>query len=701
MARELLLEIGVEELPSVYMSKALDDLQDLAVKKFSEERIKFKSIDVMGTPRRLTLIIKSLKEKQEDALIEKRGPKKSAAFDAEGKPTKALQGFARSQSLDINSLDSLQQYIEAQALEIREVSGVEYFFAIKKENGRKTEGLLPGILLDIINSLSFPKSMRWAYYNTRFARPVRWLLAFYGEQLIEMELENIKSSRHTFGHRFLSSGAIEVNDMESYLKSLEENYVILDQKKRKKMIWEQVKAVAAQAGGVPMENEELLEEVTYLLEYPTAFYGNFSTSYLEVPQEVLTTSMIEHQRYFPVFDHQANLLPGFIGVKNGTDFSLDLVRAGNERVLKARLEDALFFWKEDTKKPLAQMVPGLKNVLFHERLGTIMDKVERLEKLSTVIAGESRLSNNERLKRAAQLCKADLLSNMVYEFPELQGIMGRYYALNSGEDKEVCEAIYEHYLPRFAGDNIPSTETGKVLSLAEKIDNLAGSFSIGIKPTGSQDPYALRRQALGIVNIILDSGLNIDLDKILARAYETFEIIKPDNSKEDTVAEVMDFILQRMRGVLLDRGLSYDVIDTVTMVADSDMNNIFKRAKSIQDFRESESFDDFMIVYNRSHNLSKNWSEENVKQEVLIDKSEKDLYESFSAIKDEVKQAVKKHDYYFSLQKLSSLRPKLDYFFEAVMVMVDDEELKAARMGILKSIANLCHLIGDFGKIVQ
>ncbi len=700
MARELLLEIGVEEIPSAYMSRVLNNLQDLAAKKFTDERIPFTDIQVMGTPRRLTLIIKNLEEKQEDALIEKRGPKKSAAYDAEGKTTKALQGFARSQGLDIRKLHG-QEHLEEEGLQLREVSGVEYYYAFKKEKGQRTKKLLAGILVDIINTLTFPKSMRWAYYNTRFARPLRWLLAFYGKESIEMELENVKSAKYTYGHRFLSSGPIEVNDLTSYLKALEENHVILNQKERKKMIWEQVKFAAAQAGGVPMENEELLEEVTYLLEYPTAFYGEFSASYLDVPQEVLTTSMIEHQRYFPVFDQEGKLLPVFIGVRNGTDYCLELVKAGNERVLKARLEDALFFWKEDIKKPLKEMVPGLKNVLFHERLGSIMDKVERLEKLSLFIAEESGLSTEEKLQRAAKLCKADLLSNMVYEFPELQGIMGRYYALHSGEDQEVCEAIYEHYLPRFAGDHIPASETGMVLSLAEKIDNLVGSFSIGIKPTGSQDPYALRRQTLGIVNIILDKKLNIHLDKTLEKAYESFESIEPDSSKGDIVAEVMDFIMQRMRGVLLDRGLSYDVIDTVTMLTDYDLNNIFKKANSIRDFRQSEYFDDFMTVYNRSHNLSRNWSEENVIEEFLIDESEKKLYDSFSSIKDEVKQAIIENDYYAALQKISILRPDLDVFFEAVMVMVDDEQLKAARLGILKSIANLCHTIGDFGKIVQ
>lgn len=689
MSRDVLLEIGVEEFPSAYVAQAISDIKTLADQKLSDARLNFGEINVYGTPRRLTIFVIGLNEQQEDALIENRGPKKAIAFDSEGNPSKAGLGFARGQGVNFEEL------------EIREVDNIEYMFAVKKETGSTTRDILPSVLADIIHSVGFQKSMRWGYYQTRFARPIRWLLALYGNETIEIKLENIRSSVYTYGHRFLSSGPLEVKDSESYFKLLNDNYVILDQNLRKEMIRNQIEEVARKAGGTPAKNEELLDEVTYLVEYPTAFYGEFSPSYLDVPPEVLTTTMIEHQRYFPVFDNNENLLPGFIGVRNGTDFSIDIVKAGNERVLKARLEDALFFWKEDTKKPLENMVDGLKNVMFHERLGSLMDKVERLHELALFIGKESNLSDKVKLSRAAYLCKADLVSSMVYEFTELQGVMGRYYALESNEEKEVCEAIHEHYLPRFAGDSLPLTGTGTVLSLAEKIDNLVGCFAIGIRPTGSQDPYALRRQAMGIVNIILDAGLPIDLKSIIRKAYDNFAEIKLDNSQEDTVIEVLDFILQRMRGVLLEKGISYDVIDAVLAIPSGNLQDTFSRMKTLQRFKTQEKFDDFMVVYNRSNNLSKKWQEDYIDPGLLVDESEIELYNNFISVRDEANRAVELHEYLQALSIIAGLRPQIDKFFNSVMVMVDDEKLKASRLGLLKSIANLSSPIGDFGKLVQ
>jgi len=688
MARDLLLEIGVEEMPSAYMGRAIADLKANAQKQLDDARLAYKEILSYGTPRRLTLWIQGLEETQPDALLEIRGPKKSIAFDLQGNPTKAGLGFARSQKVDFNNL------------EVREVGGVEYIFVIKKEKGNASTAILPGILLDIINGLSFPKSMRWGYYHTRFARPIRWLLALLGSEKIDIQVENIKSNSETYGHRFLSSGALPVKDATHYFQVLRENYVILDQEERKALIRKQVLDVAAAAGGRPMENGDLLEEITYLLEYPTAFYGQFSPSYLEVPPEVLTTSMIEHQRYFPVFDNQGQLMPGFIGVRNGTDYSLDAVRAGNERVLKARLEDALFFWNEDTRRPLVDMAAGLTEVLFHERLGSIMDKVERLQTLAVAIGEACSLSDADTLKRAAMLCKADLVSSMVYEFPELQGIMGRYYAIKSGEQSEVSQAIFEHYLPRSAGDILPASESGKVLSLAEKLDNLAGCFAIGLKPSGSQDPYALRRQAMGIVHIILDSGLSLDLAALAVKAYDNFATIKTDSSREETVSEVLDFIMQRMRGVLLERGYSYDLIDATLAVPSNDINDIATRIKALQDLRQSEIFEDFMVVYNRCNNLTKKWHDDSINVEVLMDESEINLNRSFNLIKYDVYRNINARDYLGACKMLAGLRPEVDTFFNAVMVMVDDVELKAARLGLLKAIANLCNFIADFSKIV-
>ncbi len=688
MAKDLLFELGVEELPSAYMAKALKDLENLARKKFTEARLKYSELKVYGTPRRLTLFITAMEEIQQDAIIENRGPKKAIAIDKQGNPSSAAQGFARGQGVRVEDLL------------VKEVDGVEYIFAVKNEISRPAADILADVVKEIVYSIVFPKSMRWAYYQTRFARPIRWLLLLFGDKVIDLEIENIKSGKVTWGHRFLGQGALEVNNAEGYFQALRENYVILDQEERKTMIWNQVQDIAQNQGGNAMEDPELLEEITYLVEYPHAFYGQFSKSYLEVPPEVLTTSMIEHQRYFPVYDAEGELMAGFIGVRNGTDYCLDIVRAGNERVIKARLEDALFFWREDTKKPFQDMAPGLSNVLFHERLGTIMDKVKRITELACYIGQKTALSQESRLVRAAYLCKADLMSSMVYEFPELQGIMGRYYAQISGEEAEVSQAVFEHYLPRFAGDNLPETPTGIVLSLSEKIDNLIGSYAIGIKPSGSQDPYALRRQALGIVNIIVNKNLKLNLQDVLSKSYAGFNSINPEQGLEDTVKEVIDFILQRMRGVLMEKSIAYDVIDAVFMSAAVDITDIYSRAVCLQQFKAMPEFDDLMVVFNRSHNLSRKWQSEEVQFDKLTDVSEISLYKQVNMVRTEVQSAVQAGEYILAMKTIATLRPEVDNFFEAVMVMVDDEVLKNARLGLLRSISDLCRFIADFSKIV-
>lgn len=688
MARDFILEIGVEEIPSAYMGKALADLASIAARHWQDGRLAYQGVRCYGTPRRLVLFVEGLQERQEDAHIENRGPKRKAAFDSEGNPSRAGLGFARSQGLDFAEL------------EIREVGGVEYLFAVKREPGKATVEILPAMLADIIHSLSFPKSMRWGYYSTRFARPIRWIMALFGNEVLSLTIDNITSDRISYGHRFLSAGPIEVPDTEAYFQLMEKNFVMVDPVERRECIRQQVVEVAERAGGTPLQNEELLEEVTYLVEYPTAFFGNFSPSYLEVPPEVLTTTMIEHQRYFPVHGRDGKLLPGFIGVRNGTDHALDLVVAGNERVIKARLEDALFFWKEDIRKSLEDLVPGLRDVLFHERLGSLMDKVERLHKLAVLLGEETGLSTPEHLKRAAWLCKADLLSNMVYEFPELQGTMGRYYAIHSGEEAEVSGAIYEHYLPRFSGDSLPQSDTGILLSLAEKIDNLASCFAIGIKPTGSQDPYALRRQAIGLVNIVLEQQLQLDLGAILKAAYDHLEV-KTDLSREETTGEVLDFILQRMRGVLSERGYAYDVVDAVFARASFDLGDLYQRVSVVQDFKHSPHYNDFMVVFNRANNLSRKWDEESVDAGVLVDDSEKELWRAYNLIRFDVHRAIHERDYLQALETLAGLRSRVDEFFAAVMVMVDDEALRATRLGLLKAIANLCHMMADFGRLVE
>jgi glycyl-tRNA synthetase beta chain len=686
MAKDLLLEIGVEEMPSAYMPGAVRDLQDLARQRLEEARLTWRQLRVYATPRRLVLYVEQLAEEQQDTQIESRGPKKQMAFDENGKPTKACQGFARGQGVAVEEL------------EVREVGGIEYVFAVKNLVGQPAEQVLPEILTGLITSLSFPKSMRWGYYHTRFPRPIRWLVGLFGDQVVPFGIENLVSGRRTWGHRFLASEPFDIAAPDDYLRQMESHYVVLDQEVRRDLIWRQVQEAAAGLGGVPLENPDLLEEINYLVEYPTAFAGKFSESYLEVPPEVLTTSMIAHQRYFPVYNKQGQLMPAFIAVRNGGEEHLSTVQAGNERVLRARLEDALFFWNEDNKKPLEAFNQGLPEVLFQERLGSLERKVHRLTEIALYLCQETGLGNPDMVKRAAWLSKADLLSSMVYEFPELQGIMGRYYARNSGEDSQVAEAIFEHYLPRFAGDQLPQSEIGIILSLAEKVHNLMGCFCIGIKPTGSQDPYALRRQALGLVHILMGRKLNIDLQKVFNQAYQIFAEAEPDLDEDAAVRELLDFVLQRMRGVLAEEKFTYDVIESVMAKSTGFLQDIYTRAQVVQDLKASDRFDDFMVVFNRSHNLSKKWNQTTVQVDVLEDPSEKELYQQFLAVQSRMTVPV---NYRSLLTDIANLRTYLDRFFEAVMVMVDDHQLKENRLSLLRGIAELCRQVADFSKIVQ
>lgn len=686
MAKDLLLEIGVEEMPSAYMPGAVRDLQELAQQRLGEARLQWEQLDVYATPRRLVLYVKQLAEQQSDAIIENRGPKKQMAFDEQGNPTKACQGFARGQGVKVEDL------------QIKEVNGIEYVFAVKNLTGQPAGQVLPDLLTGLITSMPFPKSMRWGYYHTRFARPIRWLVALFDDQVIPIEIENLTSGRTTWGHRFLATEPLTIADPQDYMRQMESHYVVLNQQVRREMIWKQVLEAAAQAGGVPMENPDLLEEINYLVEYPTAFTGRFSESYLQVPPEVLTTTMIANQRYFPVYDESGHLMPAFVAVRNGGQDHLHNVQAGNERVLRARLEDALFFWNEDNKKPLEAFNQGLPQVLFQERLGSLERKVQRVEAIALNLCQDTGLGKPELVKRAAQLSKSDLLSSMVYEFPELQGIMGRYYAQNSGEDPQVAQAIFEHYLPRFAGDQLPQSDVGIVLSLAEKIHNLMGCFCIGIKPTGSQDPYALCRQALGLVHIIMEHQLNIDLQRVFGEAYRQFSEVQPDVDEETAVQELLDFVLQRMKGVLAEQKFSYDVIDSVMAKTTGYLQDIYTRAQVVQELKKSPQFEDLMVVFNRSHNLSKKWEQTTVQTGVLEDDSEKELYQQLAAVRSRLTDPI---DYQELIKDLTGLRPYLDRFFEAVMVMVENEKLKENRLSLLRSIAVLCQQVADFSKIVQ
>jgi len=688
--KDFILEIGTEEMPARFVGPALEQLKELTEGILKEKRIDFKSIRSVGTPRRMAVYVESLGDSQQSLVKEVKGPALKVAYNQAGAPTPAALGFAKSQGVDIKSLV------------VKTVGPVEYVFASKSEQGRPTGEVLGEICPALVTGLHFPKPMRWGDLEFRFARPIRWLLALYGGDTVSFSLAGLDSGRTTYGHRFLSSGPLAIGSPREYFDRLEEAFVMVDPDNRREAIMGQVLAVAgAEKGRVEMD-EELLDEVTNLVEYPTAFAGSFDPSYLRVPKEVLITAMKEHQRYFPVLAPDGSLMPRFIGVRNGTEKHIDTVRAGNEKVLRARLADAAFFWDEDLKTPLADKVPALKKIVWQESLGSVYDKVERIASLASYIGEMLNIDDKDQgvVKRAAMLAKADLVTNMVYEFPELQGVMGREYALKSGEDREVAQGIFEHYLPRFAGDLLPASMPGRVLSLAEKLDTLAGCFAVGIQPTGSQDPYALRRQAMGVCNIILDGGLVLSLREIVARAYQGYKNMSLKVGLDSVAGDLEEFFRQRVRGLLTDRGFSYDIIDSVLTSGVNDILGVLKRVEALAHFRQEAAFDEVITSYGRANNLSKKYDRTDVSPQLFQHQAEKDLYDALAGVREKVAEFLAVRDYEGVLRQVALLRGPVDSFFDAVMVMVEDEKVRDNRLALLKSVAVLAQPLADLSRIV-
>ncbi|GAW32266.1 glycine--tRNA ligase subunit beta [Carboxydocella sp. JDF658] len=692
MTREFLLEIGTEEIPAKFLPGAIKQLEELAQKALDKEKLTYEQIRVWATPRRLVLSITGLPEKQADVTEEVKGPAKKAAFDAEGKPTKAVEGFARSQGVALADLL------------IKEVNGVEYVFARKEIKGRSTAEVMTELAPTFISGLSFPKPMRWAHYDFRFARPIRWLLCLLDDQVLEFKLENLVSGRLTYGHRVLGPGPFTVNHASEYRQLLlEKGYVMVDQEERRRQVWQQIQDLAAREGGQVEEDADLLEEIIYLLEYPTALCGSFEAEFLQLPDEVIITPMKEHQRYFPVRDQQGRLLNKFITVRNGTADYIEIVREGNEKVLRARLADARFFYEEDQKQPLAAYLPRLDKIVFQENLGTLGEKVQRIQNLTSYLAETLQVVAEEKeiAARTARLAKADLVTSMVYEFPELQGIMGRYYARLSGEREEVAQAIFEHYLPRFAGDMLPASVAGALVSIADKLDTIVGCFAVGIQPTGSQDPYALRRQALGICHILLQRGWHLDLPAAINRTYAAIADkpgLKLD--REKTVVEVMEFFRLRLRYILMeDEGLAYDTVDAVLAAGYADLTAAAERARALAKVRQEADFADVQTAFTRVVNLAKKDEGGQVVNELLQEPAEQALLAAWQAFREESEELLRAGRYEEWFKQASQLRPVIDRFFTEVMVMAKEEDLRRARLALLRELAADLSAAADLSKL--
>ena len=686
MNNYLLLEIGVEELPSRFGQTTLDQIENNLSKLLKEERINFDNIEKYATPRRLTFVIKNLADKATDLEEEVKGPAKKIAVDADGNFTKPALGFMKSKGLDPENVY------------FKQLGNAEYLFGTIKQEGKHTSEVLKNIVPEAIKNVTFPKAMRWGGKNMRFARPIRWMVALLNNEVLDIDLEGIKSSNITRGHRFLGEKEFEVNSVEEYFEKLDKNFVVLDQHKRKEMIRKQAIEVAKSLGGEVELDEDLLEEITFLVEYPTAFYGEFDEEYVKLPKEVVTTPMKEHQRYFPVLK-DGKLLPNFIAVRNGDSNRIDLVKAGNEKVLRARLADALFFYHEDTKKPLESFVDKLQTVVFQAKLGTVYDKTLRIEKLSQVILNELNMTESkENTLRAAKLCKADLVTNMVFEFTELQGIMGRDYAQVSGENEEVCQGIFEHYLPRFAGDILPETNTGIALSIADKLDSIAGFFAIGIKPSGSQDPYALRRQALGILSILLDRKLSVNLNNLINAALDNYSNL--EFNKEEVASQIVEFFVERVKNLFKDLGIRYDVIDAVLNNNLNDISDIHTRALELNRWLQKDELVEMLTAFNRVATLAEKATTDIVKEDLLKEDAEIKLYNGFKEIKSNVESLLLDKKYNEALDAFATLRPLVDNLFDNVMVMDKDEAIKENRLGLLKQIYSTMLTICDLSKIV-
>ena len=682
MAKDLLFEIGAEEIPAGFMPNILGQLKQLAETKLNDAHLPFESIATYGTPRRLALIVKGLADTSAEISERHKGPSASIAYDADGNATKAAIGFARGKGLDVADL----------------VVEDGYIYAETKTAGVPAKDIVTDMLPQLITGLNFPKSMHWGNLDAKFVRPVRWLVALLDEEVIPVEFATVKSGNVTRGHRFLGADEITIKNAASYVDTLKENFVMVDQDARRELISKQLHDIAASKNASIVWDDDLLEEINYLVEWPTALCGGFEESYLALPDAAIITPMKDHQRYFPLVNQDGKLLPMFLTVRNGSDHSIEVVQAGNERVLRARLDDAKFFFNEDRKKPLIDRQDGLTKIVFQEGLGNLADKTERLLTLGRVFSEECELHEDARvvLERATELAKTDLTTGMVTEFTELQGVMGKEYALLDGESPEVAEAIFEQYLPRFAGDVLPQTEAGKVLSIIDKIDNIVATFSRGLIPTGSQDPYALRRQTIGILNILLGSEWNISLRPIIVESMNLLNV--PADKQDKLLGQVEEFITLRLKNIFLDREVPHHVIDLLLSNNELSVADAEGLVKALLANRIDENVE-LVQAFTRMYNLVKDVTYTGVDESLLKEDAERALYEMATKASEASIDAWDKNDYDAVVAVPATLVPAINKFFEDVMVMDKDEAIKANRLQLVRLAYSVMAIIGDISAL--
>ncbi|CUQ67151.1 glycine--tRNA ligase subunit beta [Candidatus Nitrospira inopinata] len=702
VAQDLLLEVGVEELPYQFVAPALVTMKESSERLLKDQRLAFRAIRTMGTPRRLTMVAEGLAAKQSAVTKETMGPPKAAAFDQAGQPTKAAIGFASTHGVPV------------QSLEVRRTPKGEYLFAVKHEEGRPAASVLMEVLPPLVAGLAFPKAMKWNETGVRFARPIRWVLAIYGGTVLPFDVAGVTASNQTTGHRVMGGGKwIRVKDADSYSALLERQGVIVDPQRRRHLIQRQIDEICREAGFELHEDETLLDQAVYSTESPTALIGSFKETYLDVPEEILMTSMKEHQGFFSLRRKETGrLAPHFIAVANTRVADMSLIRTGNERVLEARLADAKFFFDEDRKARLSERVPKLSGVTFHQKLGTMAQKQERVKKLTGFIAAHLSSGQDDLpsiCERAAALAKADLVTGIVGEFPELQGIMGGVYALHDGEPAAVAQAIREQYLPKTIEGELPRTLAGQVLSLADRLDSIAAFFHVGVVPTGSEDPFALRRQATAVVRIMLEADLRADLAAFVDRARQLvsddgFKGL-PDSASQGT-SRIIEFILERVRHYCrVVRLLRDDVIEAVLKPLGDrplDLVDLVRKMKALEAVTRKPEFDALLIGFKRAHRLveKEEWTREAVDPTLFQHAAESDLHRAVMEARTLIEESIAAGRYDRTLDALIELKPSIDGFFSAVMVNAEDQTVRRNRLSLLKDVDELFASFADFSQIM-
>ncbi|WP_455367120.1 glycine--tRNA ligase subunit beta [Kaarinaea lacus] len=682
---DLLIEIGTEELPPRALKRLALAFHDAVKAGLQKAELTFNDLQWYATPRRLALLVSELESQQADKTVQRRGPALTAAFGDDGCPTQAAMGFARSCGVAVDDLQRL------------ETDNGAWLAFTSTEQGQPTTALIPGIVQSALDQLPIPKRMRWGSLSAEFVRPVHWLVLLYGDTVVDAEILSVKAGRETRGHRFHHPDKLYLSEPRAYAPLLEtEGRVIADFEERREAIRAQVQEAAIQFKGKAVIDEELLDEVTSMVEWPQAVTGSFEERFLEIPPEVLITTMKTNQKYFHIVNSKGKLLPHFITVSNINSKKMDMVRHGNEKVVRPRLVDAEFFWNQDRHTRLDERIEHLANVVFQQKLGSLHDKVQRVARLASVIADDMQF-DAPLAERAALMSKCDLMTDMVGEFPSLQGIMGRYYALHDGEDPQLAQALDEQYQPRFAGDELPASSLGQILAIADKLDTVVGIFAIKQIPTGDKDPFALRRAALGVLRIMIEKQLSLDLLKLLQRAAENYQTVLPKLDVSAVVEQCYEFIMERARAYYLESGVRPDVFDAVLAQRPSRPHDFDQRIRAVTAFRELPEAESLSAANKRIANILKNLTRvtQNIDESLLQEAAEKDLYQTLQQLTEIVTPLFVRHEYQKALFELAQLRESVDRFFDDVMVMVDDEPLKNNRLALLENLRQLFLQVAD------